>query len=59
MTDKEFQISPSFLTIGQRKIFTVRFVPEASPIASILFFPPFAEEMHKSRRTVAEHGYTN
>ncbi len=61
-----YSLSTDFLNCSGRRLFAVNFVPQAvAPRASILFLQPFAEEMHKSRRTVAqqarafaEAGYT-
>ncbi len=56
MSSPETQLQPFFLPSGKGKLFSVCFSPlkEAHHKRGILFFPPFAEEMNKSRRIVAE-----
>jgi exosortase A-associated hydrolase 2 len=55
MVSKEYQVSPNFIESSQRQLFAISFIPyDCTPIASILYIPPFAEEMHKSRKMVAE-----
>jgi exosortase A-associated hydrolase 2 len=50
-----YSLSTDFLECEGRQLFTVLLQPEgAAVIGSILFLPPFAQEMHKSRRTVAQ-----
>lgn len=47
-------MSAEYLEYGEKRLFTVSLQPVGeAPRASILFLHPFAEEMHKSRRTVA------
>lgn len=47
-------IEPFFLPLGQESIFCLYLAPQAGqPKGAVLFLPPFAEEMHKSRRMVA------
>ena len=55
MTDTaSYRISTDFLVCEGRRLFTVLLEPEGTPVCgSVLFLAPFAEEMHKSRRTVA------
>lgn len=47
---------PFFLTVGRRELFCVYHPPAAGvPVrGAALYVPPFAEEMHKSRRMAAE-----
>jgi len=55
MTCEAINMSADFLAHRGRRLFTVTIQPaEATAQGSILFLHPFAEEMHKSRRTVAE-----
>ena len=55
MSSPGHSLSTDFLELGERKLFAVNFLPDGvSPRAAILFLHPFAEEMHKSRRTVAQ-----
>jgi len=46
---------PGFLKVGGRRLFTMSYgpVPPALPSGSVLFVPPFGEEMNKSRRMIA------
>jgi len=47
-------MSTEFLVCGDRRLFTLELRPYAVPACgAVLFLPPFAEEMNKSRRTVA------
>ncbi len=47
-------VRPFFLPGSSGRLFTLYFPPAASgPARSVLFFPPFAEEMNKSRRMAA------
>lgn len=55
MNSAEFTLSTDFLACHCRQLFTLTLQPESVPArGSILFLPPFAEEMNKSRRTVAQ-----
>jgi exosortase A-associated hydrolase 2 len=40
---------------GGRRRFAIHHRPDGPPRARVLFAPPFAEEMNKSRRVVAQH----
>ena len=54
MNPAAYAISTEFLNCDGRKLFTLTFKPEGAPArGAVLFLPPFAEEMNKSRRTVA------
>jgi exosortase A-associated hydrolase 2 len=47
-------IEPFFLTNKHGSLFCLSVLPTQQPIqGSVLYLPPFGEEMHKSRRTVA------
>ncbi|MDD5034238.1 MAG: hydrolase 2, exosortase A system-associated [Methylococcaceae bacterium] len=49
-----FQIEPFFLPFGQESLFCIYLAPTSQKAqAGIVFVPPFAEEMHKSRRMTA------
>lgn len=51
----EFDINPLFIDVNQRQLFVINYTPlRKQSIASIIYLPPFAEEMHKSRHMVAE-----
>jgi exosortase A-associated hydrolase 2 len=55
MDDSSFRIAPQFLTHPGGRRFVLLLEPEhGAARGSVLFVPPFAEEMHKSRRTVAQ-----
>ena len=54
MTSARHSIATEFLACGNRRLFTLILQPEGiPPRGAILFLPPFAEEMNKSRHTVA------
>jgi len=49
-----YTIEPFFLPFGQESIFCVFLAPVTAKLrAAVLYMPPFAEEMHKSRRMAA------
>lgn len=49
-----YSIEPFFLPFGQESIFCLYVSPSGKkPRGGILYLPPFAEEMHKSRRMAA------
>ena len=51
----EFNITPFFLKNHPRQLFVINYSPvDHPPAASIIFLPPFAEEMHKSRHLVSQ-----
>ena len=51
----DYHISAEFLPAKSGDLFTVMLAPvKTDPLGAVLFLPPFAEEMHKSRRTVAQ-----
>lgn len=50
----KYCIEPFFLPLGQQSLFCVYTFPtDTPPQGGILYLPPFAEEMHKSRRMAA------
>jgi exosortase A-associated hydrolase 2 len=55
MSDRDqHTIEPFFLPVGQESIFCLLLAPVlGKPRAAVLYLPPFAEEMHKSRRMAA------
>ncbi len=54
MSNPDYSISADFLPIADRRLFCIGLEPTRAPATScVLFLHPFAEEMHKSRRTVA------
>lgn len=59
MTQTAYDISTDFLECEERKLFAVEFHPlEQQMKGVVLFLHPFAEEMNKSRRTVAQQART-
>jgi exosortase A-associated hydrolase 2 len=54
MTALRVQIEPFFLDGPNGPLFCIHTVPER-PRGAVLYLPPFAEEMHKSRRMAALH----
>lgn len=51
---RPYNIKPFFLPFGEESLFCLLLEPAAGkPRAGILHLPPFAEEMHKSRRMAA------
>ncbi|NQX88209.1 MAG: hydrolase 2, exosortase A system-associated [Halioglobus sp.] len=54
MDSEEFSISADFLEHNGRKLFSILLRPvSATPRGAVLYLPPFAEEMHRSRHIVA------
>jgi exosortase A-associated hydrolase 2 len=54
MHDTAIQIQPFFLESPRGSLFCLSLVPtERPPLGGVLYLPPFAEEMHKSRRMAA------
>ena len=54
MRDAAIQIQPFFLESPRGPLFCLSLVPsEKAPVGGVLYLPPFAEEMHKSRRMAA------
>ncbi|MCV2886027.1 alpha/beta hydrolase [Aestuariibacter sp. AA17] len=50
-------IQPAFITLPSGNLYTVSFVPEGkTPNNIVIFVPPFAEEMNKSRKMMALMG---
>lgn len=47
------QASPFYLGDGTRSLFCIHYAPKVAARGAILFVPPFAEELNKSRRMVA------
>lgn len=55
MNPGDYRISTDFLDCSGRRLFVVVVEPETAPVrGAVLFLPPFGDEMHKSRRTVAQ-----
>lgn len=55
MTAARYSISTEFLECQDRRLFSISLKPEAQALrGAVLFLHPFAEEMHKARRTVAQ-----
>lgn len=44
---------PFFLPVASRRVFALHHPPSGAPQGAILYLPPFAEEMNKSRRMAA------
>jgi len=54
MRDAAIHIQPFFLESPRGPLFCLSLVPsEKAPVGGVLYLPPFAEEMHKSRRMAA------
>ena len=54
MRGTAIQIQPFFLESPRGPLFCLSLVPsEKAPVGGVLYLPPFAEEMHKSRRMAA------
>ncbi|MCK7578190.1 MAG: hydrolase 2, exosortase A system-associated [Chromatiales bacterium] len=54
MTVEEIDITPHFMPGQAGPLFCIHLAPRCGPVrGQILYLHPFAEEMHKSRRTVA------
>ncbi len=54
MAVEKYRVSADFLDSGGRRLFYLHLKPPSSKFCgSVLFLPPFAEEMHMSRRVVA------
>ena len=54
MHDAAIQIQPFFLESPRGPLFCLFLFPsEKPPVEGVLYLPPFAEEMHKSRRMAA------
>jgi exosortase A-associated hydrolase 2 len=53
MSVQRYRTLPGFLSRDNRQLFTLTLQPTGKPRAAIVFVPPFAEELNKSRRTVA------
>ena len=54
MRDAAIHIQPFFLESPRGSLFCLSLVPsEKAPVGGVLYLPPFAEEMHKSRRMAA------
>ncbi|MEQ8659383.1 MAG: hydrolase 2, exosortase A system-associated [Gammaproteobacteria bacterium] len=47
-------MEPAFREVAGRRLFTLRFRPPGEALRRVLVLPPFAEEMNKSRRLLAE-----
>ena len=46
--------APYFLNVGNHRLFVTRWQADGADAAPILLLPPFAEEMNRVRRYVAE-----
>jgi exosortase A-associated hydrolase 2 len=49
-----FILEPSFIEAGSRRLFVLRVRPGGETRGTVLFVPPFAEEMNRCRALVAE-----
>jgi len=50
-------LQPYFLKADHGQLFIQAFTPEKKAVEAVIFIPPFAEEMNKSRRMIALLGY--
>lgn len=50
---ERFSLVPGFVSDGTKRLFTLDYRPNTDPRATILFAPPFAEEMNRSRHMVS------
>ena len=49
-------LAPTFLDGPQGRLFVMRWRPHGTPRGTVLFVPPFGEEMNRARRLMAETG---
>lgn len=52
-TELKYDIEPRFLDSSGKKLFVLRFRPHHESGEAVVFCPPFAEEMNKSRRMMS------
>ncbi len=50
---RQAQARPVFLPLNGRRLFALQIVPTGPCLGSVLYLPPFAEEMNRCRSTVA------
>lgn len=59
-----YDLKPTYFSTGPDKLFAIDYCPHRQPRATVLFAPPFAEELNRARqmisrqaRLLASHGY--